>query len=102
MIFTVLPSTLYLPSTPFPEKLPDDASPLKVALFSFATFLASETNVLGLFVVFMLKVRPPRLLDWLRKFEFFDRSKSLLCAERFCVDDAEAPYPARPLPCSSS
>ena len=57
--FTVPPSILYLPSTPLPEKLPDAASPLKVALFSFATFLASETSVLGLFVAFMLKVRPP-------------------------------------------
>jgi hypothetical protein len=57
--FTVPPSILYLPSTPLPEKLPDVASPLKVALFSFATFLASDTNVLGFFIAFMLKVRPP-------------------------------------------
>src|ERR671916_397739 len=56
--FTVPPSILYLPSTPLPEKLPDVASPLKVALFSFAIFLASETSVLGFFVAFMLKVRP--------------------------------------------
>jgi hypothetical protein len=58
---TVPPAILYLPSTPLPEKLPDVSSPLKVALFSFATFLASDTNVLGFFVVFMLKVRPPPL-----------------------------------------
>jgi uncharacterized membrane protein len=56
--FTVLPSNVYLPFTPFPEKLPEFVSPLSVASFSFATFLASLTNVLGFFVVFMLKVRP--------------------------------------------
>lgn len=64
--FTVPPSILYLPSTPFPEKVPDVVSPLKVALFSFATFSAADTKVLGLFVVFMLKVRfprPPRLAE---------------------------------------
>ena len=48
--FTVPPSILYLPSTPFPEKLPELVSPLKVALFSSATFLASDTNVVGFFV----------------------------------------------------
>lgn len=64
VIFTVPPSILYLPSTPFPEKLPEVVSPLKVALFSFATFSAADTNALGLFVVFMLKVRsPPRLTE---------------------------------------
>src|SRR5918911_4625152 len=57
--FTVPPSILYLPLTPFPEKLPDVVSPLKVASFSFATFLASDTSVLGFFVTLMLKVRPP-------------------------------------------
>src|SRR5919199_6123642 len=57
--FTVPPSILYLPSTPFPEKLPDVVSPLKVALLSLATFLASDTSVAGFFVAFMLKVRPP-------------------------------------------
>src|SRR5215217_7526812 len=56
---TLPPSILYLPSTPLPEKLPDVVSPLKVALFSFATFLASDTSVLGFLVAFMLKVRPP-------------------------------------------
>jgi hypothetical protein len=56
--FTVPPSILYLPLTPFPEKLPDVVSPLKVAPFSFATLLASDTNVLGFLVAFMLKVRP--------------------------------------------
>ena len=56
--FTVPPSILYLPLTPFPEKLPDVVSPLKVAPFSFATLLASDTSVLGFLVVFMLKVRP--------------------------------------------
>ena len=56
--FTVLPSILYLPLTPFPEKLPDVVSPLKVAPFSVATFLASDTSVPGFFVAFMLKVRP--------------------------------------------
>ncbi len=58
MILTVLPSTLYLPSTPFPEKLPDVVSPLKVAPFSLATFLALDTNAVAFFAVFMLKVRP--------------------------------------------
>src|SRR3954471_12842780 len=57
--FTVPPSSLYVPLTPFPEKLPEVASPLKVALFSCATFLASDTNVAGFFVTFTLKVRPP-------------------------------------------
>ncbi len=57
--FTVPPSILYLPLTPFPEKLPEVVSPLKVASFSFATFLASDTSVLGFFVALMLKVRPP-------------------------------------------
>src|SRR4051812_24379156 len=56
--FTVPSSILYLPSTPFPEKLPDVVSPLKLALFSCATFLASDTSVLGFFIAFMLKVRP--------------------------------------------
>jgi hypothetical protein len=55
---TVLPSKVYLPFTPFPEKLPEFVSPLRVASFSFATLLASLTNVLGFFVVFTLKVRP--------------------------------------------
>jgi hypothetical protein len=44
--------------TPLPEKLPEFVSPLRVASFCFATLLASLTNVLGFFVVFMLKVRP--------------------------------------------
>src|SRR3954453_13466636 len=57
--FTVPPSSLYVPLTPFPEKLPEVVSPLKVALFSCATFLASDTSVMGLFVTFTLKVRPP-------------------------------------------
>jgi hypothetical protein len=57
--FTVPPSISYLPFTPLPEKLPEFASPLKLALFSLATFLASDTSVPGLFVAFMLKVRPP-------------------------------------------
>ena len=61
--FTVSPSILYLPLTPFPEKLPDVVSPLKVALFSFATLLASDTNVVGFLFAFMLKVIPsPRLV----------------------------------------
>src|SRR5919199_4391785 len=55
---TVPPSILYLPLTPFPEKLPDVVSPLKVAPFAFATLLASDTSVLGFLVAFMLKVRP--------------------------------------------
>jgi hypothetical protein len=56
--FTVPPSILYLPLTPFPEKLPDVVSPLKVAPLSIATLLASATSVLGFLVAFMLKVRP--------------------------------------------
>ena len=56
--FTLPPSILYLPLTPFPEKLPDVVSPLKVASFSFAILLASDTNVMGFLFALMLKVRP--------------------------------------------